>query len=55
MGDKKYSSPRGRVEAFTETLGIRLPILSSPWRERPLPRCRLRSRMLEAWERVERC
>jgi hypothetical protein len=30
MGDKKYSSPRGRVEAFTETLGIRLPILLAP-------------------------
>ena len=30
MGDKKYSSPRGRAEAFTGTLGIRLPILLAP-------------------------
>jgi nitronate monooxygenase len=30
MGYKKYSSPRGRVEAFTGTLGIRLPILLAP-------------------------
>ncbi len=30
MGDKKYSSPRVRAEAFTGDLGIRLPILLSP-------------------------
>jgi nitronate monooxygenase len=30
MGDKKYSSPRARAEAFTDRLGIRLPILLAP-------------------------
>jgi nitronate monooxygenase len=30
MGDKKYSSPRARAEAFTGALGIRLPILLAP-------------------------
>jgi nitronate monooxygenase len=30
MGDKKYSSPRARAEAFTGTLGMRLPILLAP-------------------------
>ena len=30
MGCKKYSSPRGRVEAFTGILSIRLPILLAP-------------------------
>jgi nitronate monooxygenase len=30
MGNKKYSSPRARAEAFTATLGIRLPILLAP-------------------------
>ena len=30
MGDKKYSSPRARGEAFSRALGIRLPILLAP-------------------------
>ena len=30
MGDKKYSSPRARAEAFSDRLGIRLPILLAP-------------------------
>ena len=30
MVDKKYSSPRTRAEAFTNRLGIRLPILLAP-------------------------
>jgi len=30
LGDKKYSSPRVRAEAFTGDLGIRLPILLAP-------------------------
>jgi nitronate monooxygenase len=30
MGNKKYASPRARAEAFTEVLGIRVPILLAP-------------------------
>ncbi len=30
MGDKKHSSPRARAEAFTDRLGIRLPVLLAP-------------------------
>jgi nitronate monooxygenase len=48
MDDKKYSSPRGRAEAFTGTLGIHLPILLAPWLERALPHCRLPLLMQEA-------
>src|ERR1700729_2278901 len=30
MADKNHSSPRARAEAFTNRLGIRLPILLAP-------------------------
>ena len=55
MSNKKYTSPRGRAEAFTGTLGIVCRSCLRPWLERALRRCRLRSLMQEAWGRVERC
>ena len=56
MGDKKYSSPRARAEAFTGALGTFVGRSCLPlWRERALPRCRLPSLTQAGWGPVERC
>jgi hypothetical protein len=55
MTNKIHSSPRARAKAFTDRLGIQLPILLAPMGGRAPHPSQLLLQMLEGWERAGLC